>query len=76
MEKHNTVNIFHREIVTVNDVYSVMVNWAKQDMVLNNHEHELNYGNLIMIENIWELFLFQIYYSQMFNENMDKCNYI
>jgi hypothetical protein len=35
-------------MVTVNDFYSEMVNWAKQDMVLTNHGHELNYGNLIL----------------------------
>jgi hypothetical protein len=48
LEKHYTVNVFHREIVTVNVFYSEMVNWAKQDMVLKNHGHELNYGNLIL----------------------------
>jgi hypothetical protein len=34
LEKHYTVNVFHREIVTVNVFYSEMVNWEKQDMVL------------------------------------------
>jgi hypothetical protein len=35
-------------MVIVNVFYSEMVNWEKQDMVLKNHEHELNYGNLIL----------------------------
>jgi hypothetical protein len=35
-------------MVTVNVFYSEMVNWEKQDMVLKNHGHELNYGNLIL----------------------------
>ena len=35
-------------MVTINVFYSEMVNWEKQDMVLKNHEHKLNYGNLIL----------------------------
>jgi len=32
-KKHDTVNVFHNEMVTVNVFYNEMRNWEKQDMV-------------------------------------------
>ena len=51
-KKHDTVNVFPSEMVTVNVFYNEMVNWEKQDMVFQNHGHELNYGNLILKDKI------------------------
>jgi hypothetical protein len=42
-------------------------------MVFQNHGHELNYGNLILQDKKYLGIIFiQIYYSQIFKENMDK----
>jgi hypothetical protein len=44
-------------------------------MVFQNHGHELNYGNLILKDKKYLGIIFiQLYYSQIFKENMDKYN--
>jgi hypothetical protein len=48
LEKTSHSECFSCEMVIVNVFYSEMVNWEKQDMILKNHGHELNYGNLIL----------------------------
>jgi hypothetical protein len=63
-----------------------MVNWAKQDMVFKNHEKQsingflkprawIKYANLYLQDKKYLGIIFiQIYYSQIFKENMDKWN--
>jgi hypothetical protein len=42
-------------------------------MVFQNHGHGLKYGNLILKDKKYLGIIFiQIYYSQIFKENMDK----
>jgi hypothetical protein len=64
--KHYTLNVFHREIVTINEL-------GQTTNGFKNHDNELNYGNLILQDRkIFGNYFIQIYYSQIFNENMDK----